>query len=351
MERLAQSDLDKVQVFLRETAIPCDLATFSSLILPAVQDLVPGDVVCLSESEEASQKSVTFEVYPEGAHMDTELFDLFMFDHPVFQFWADAPESPTVFTSQVTSMSKWHHTALYQEVYRPLGLEDSLSVALPAPPGLVSCICIERSRRFSDRDRAILEMVRPYLAQLYRNAEMLSLLDLAGDGNGSQHIVVDEAGNPVTSSRHAWDLIHKYFPWPLERPRTFPRPLGDWLRHQLACYKQGRLSRPPSGLTSDPVEGGTLKLRVMVSARSPDQALLLLREHLPPSMSISPEWGLSDREKEVLSYARQGLRNAEIAGRLDISRRTVEKHFENVFCKLGVESRGAALARAFLDET
>ncbi|HEY6357355.1 MAG TPA: response regulator transcription factor, partial [Vicinamibacterales bacterium] len=55
---------------------------------------------------------------------------------------------------------------------------------------------------------------------------------------------------------------------------------------------------------------------------------------------------LTRREKEVLGLVRAGLRNKEIAQRLDLSRRTVETHVERVLSKLGASSRTRAVAEA-----
>jgi DNA-binding NarL/FixJ family response regulator len=55
---------------------------------------------------------------------------------------------------------------------------------------------------------------------------------------------------------------------------------------------------------------------------------------------------LSDREREVLSFLVRGLRNSEIAERLTISPRTVEKHVHHILGKLEVNSRLAAAALA-----
>ncbi len=55
---------------------------------------------------------------------------------------------------------------------------------------------------------------------------------------------------------------------------------------------------------------------------------------------------LSEREREVLSLLVQGLRNSEIAERLAISPRTVEKHVHHILGKLDVRSRLAAAALA-----
>jgi len=60
-------------------------------------------------------------------------------------------------------------------------------------------------------------------------------------------------------------------------------------------------------------------------------------------MSKGPA-GLTGRELEVLCLASQGGSNREIARQLVISERTVERHLENAYAKLGVENRGAAIA-------
>lgn len=57
--------------------------------------------------------------------------------------------------------------------------------------------------------------------------------------------------------------------------------------------------------------------------------------------------GLSRREAEVLLWVAQGKTNPEIALILGLSPRTVGKHLERVFPKLGVETRTAAAASAF----
>ena len=54
--------------------------------------------------------------------------------------------------------------------------------------------------------------------------------------------------------------------------------------------------------------------------------------------------GLSDREIEVLALIARGHTNAEVAGRLFISRRTAEHHAQHIYTKIGVSTRaGAAL--------
>jgi ATP/maltotriose-dependent transcriptional regulator MalT len=57
--------------------------------------------------------------------------------------------------------------------------------------------------------------------------------------------------------------------------------------------------------------------------------------------------GLSRREIEVLRLVAQGFTDAEVAARLSISPRTVGRHLQSVYNKIGVGSRTAAVAFAF----
>jgi DNA-binding CsgD family transcriptional regulator len=55
---------------------------------------------------------------------------------------------------------------------------------------------------------------------------------------------------------------------------------------------------------------------------------------------------LSARELEVLRLVAAGCDNDEIAARLQLSVRTVERHLQNVYAKLGVQGRSARVAAA-----
>jgi DNA-binding CsgD family transcriptional regulator len=57
---------------------------------------------------------------------------------------------------------------------------------------------------------------------------------------------------------------------------------------------------------------------------------------------------LTSREREVLNWLRGGKTDRDIGAILGISPRTVHKHLQRIYEKLGVETRTAAVARAFL---
>ena len=57
---------------------------------------------------------------------------------------------------------------------------------------------------------------------------------------------------------------------------------------------------------------------------------------------LKQELELTEREAEVLFWLANGKTNREIAEILEISPRTINKHLEQIFPKLGVENRTAA---------
>src|SRR6476659_4223853 len=81
---------------------------------------------------------------------------------------------------------------------------------------------------------------------------------------------------------------------------------------------------------------------------APNEFLLRLSKEsgtaLPPE--FTSELGLTNREGEVLAWLSKGKTNRDIAQILGLSPRTVDKHLEQIYAKLGVENRTAAAAIA-----
>jgi DNA-binding CsgD family transcriptional regulator len=71
-------------------------------------------------------------------------------------------------------------------------------------------------------------------------------------------------------------------------------------------------------------------------------AAILQRGIAPLSRGAS----LSGRERECLTLASRGLTSDDIAGRLEISPRTVEFHFAGIRSKLAAANRQEAIAKA-----
>jgi LuxR family maltose regulon positive regulatory protein len=83
------------------------------------------------------------------------------------------------------------------------------------------------------------------------------------------------------------------------------------------------------------------------------QVLALRQGAVPEAVSVEPDGTvhlllepLTEREEEILELLAQGKTNQEIADALVLAVGTVKKHLNNVYGKLNVHSRTAAVARA-----
>ncbi len=74
------------------------------------------------------------------------------------------------------------------------------------------------------------------------------------------------------------------------------------------------------------------------------QAMAALSRPVSTAASRAAQYGLSEREADVMELVAQGAANAAIARTLFISEKTVKNHINHIFAKLGVSSRGHAVA-------
>ncbi len=114
---------------------------------------------------------------------------------------------------------------------------------------------------------------------------------------------------------------------------------------RLAAGGLRRLRRVP-GLNGSPLpamlgESRDLRISALATAKTiPHDGVL--RDFLALKSN-----GLTHRECEVIGWIAHGKRDAEIAGILGVSKKTVGKHIEHLFAKLHVETRTAAVSVAY----
>lgn len=96
-------------------------------------------------------------------------------------------------------------------------------------------------------------------------------------------------------------------------------------------------------------DGGELALELVLIAQYRDNEVLIRLNQVDPAgdaTRLQARLGLTEREAEVLLWISYGKSNADISDVLEISPRTVQKHLERIYEKLGVETRAAAAAIA-----
>ena len=165
------------------------------------------------------------------------------------------------------------------------------------------------------------------LATHLRNARAVRLARDAIDVGGHGVLVIDAQQRVAWRSPQAAAWMRELYPG----EAGLPAPWRHWLAEG----------------TSQEHASDALLLRNLGAVGLGEQMLLLQRrspEAATPSRLSTA--ALTPREAEVLSWVAKGKTNRDVADILGMSPRTVNKHLEHVFEKLGVETRAAAAALA-----
>ena len=135
-------------------------------------------------------------------------------------------------------------------------------------------------------------------------------------------------------------------------PSHAPAGLCDWVRARVtpAGAGEGRAdaAAPASAADTWSCVTGTQRLHCSLHpASAEDEWLIVLTESSNGAAveALSLQFRLTAREAEVLYWVAQGKTNRDIGDILGTRPKTITKHLEHVFEKLGVETRTAAAAR------
>ncbi|HEY7269922.1 MAG TPA: helix-turn-helix transcriptional regulator, partial [Dehalococcoidia bacterium] len=110
-------------------------------------------------------------------------------------------------------------------------------------------------------------------------------------------------------------------------------------------YADARLRR---GRRGDDIKAMALRAAALSLMRQHDLPTVMVAERLEvPTSAKGARFGLTGRELEVLQLVAQGLKNPEIADQLGISKKTADRHVQNIFMKMSVSGRTEAVVLAF----
>jgi len=169
------------------------------------------------------------------------------------------------------------------------------------------------------------------------NARVALGPNAALDAAGRFLLATDLAGRIKWCTPKARALLHELWPGDATQVPELPEPA---LRQMLALRHAGRAQCM--------LEMAGVQLEcAMLSPIGPDELLFRLSEkRTEEEGAVLQQLGVTSRESEVLLWLSRGKSNREIGEILGISPRTVNKHLEQIFIKLGVENRASAAARA-----
>lgn len=321
MQGLDATDLGRVARFLGEVAAIEGDEPFPPEFLAALRQLVPCDGVSFNELDRVRQVGLAHVEEPawEGTEPEVTYWEIRR-EHPVCHHHEETGDFRALKLSDFMTRRELRRSRIYHEWFRPGGVEHELSVGLDSPLWHTKVFLFDRGagRDFAERDKAVLDALRPQLAARYEAAQtrtglrdILLLLEQAD----ACVVLLDNADRIAFATEAATEVLGRYFG---RRDGRMPETVTCWLR----------------AATGEPLtvedDDGSLVVRAVGDA--------LLLEERPAAPRLTP------REREILELVADGLTNGEIAERLWLSPGTVRRHLENVYEKLGVHTRTAAAA-------
>jgi DNA-binding CsgD family transcriptional regulator len=322
---LTARDAERALHFVAEAEELASDAPFSCAFLQELARLVHADWAGYTECDYARRRMLVCNDYPDFEELSRNVdYDKRVAgtESPLKRYYMSGHHG-SVALSDVLPRRALRTTRYYHLVLRPLGVTDTMLLALPSSTTSRRFWFDRWTGEFRTRDRAVLDFLEPHFVHLWNGARTRRRLQAALDGlewasvNDVRGVVLLAPSWRIELASPAGARIMRdYFrAW---NGHDLPMELSSWLE-----------SDEPSLV----LKQGTRRLTI---ARSGDA--LLLEE----SGNVT---GLTPRERQILALVARGKTNAEIAELLWISPTTVRKHLENVYAKLGVRTRTAAAAR------
>jgi DNA-binding CsgD family transcriptional regulator len=338
-----QPDLDSLSESLHDLYSPVSAAEFPERVFLLLLRFIACDFCSYNEQVGSqTQRMATNPAYLDEIKL--EIFNRYLHQHPSLRAVRATGTQAAVKISDFVTLTEWRRTDLYDAIFRPEQQDYELAyIDLCELPNLA--IALSRSRRdFSEKERAMLNLLRPHLLQAYRLNRLFTHFGEASEAGDRGYLVVDSKFRIRFATRRALAWLREYFGE--EALAALPGKLQDLLRAIRVSWTQKPLS--PAVPSEFAIQRGPKRLVVHALAplRADEQRVFLSESVQSWDARPLEALGLTRREAEVLLWVAQGKSNAAVASILDIQERTACKHMENILAKLYVENRTAAAQRA-----
>src|SRR2546423_5002612 len=196
-----------------------DIASFARAGVERLPRLVASEFTTLSVCNLLNGKR---EVYglPGGtlSAEDRAAFDRYFTQHPLVRYHGYEGGGSTQRISDSIPFERFRRSALYNDYYRRIRIDHAMALPIYVRDGLLVSFVLNRTRRdFTDRERALLDLVRPDLQRLYRRTRMLGsltpreaqVLNWLAHGKSDAQIAVILCISTRTVQKHLQNLYAK----------------------------------------------------------------------------------------------------------------------------------------------
>ena len=348
--RLSNTDLQRVLFSINQLNSDHDPASLARRTIESVKSLVATDVVSFEGfgTDNNYQGPLWYEPVANVTTAMLASMSEYVSDHPCFNGVAAHKLENGVRVSDYLPLAKFKQTTIYNEFFRQLGTDRQIVGGLHISRELtITCSLCRLQKDYTDRDCQAFDLLTPHLTAAFRQAQFIhrlkfesEQLNAALESARLAVLTIDEHLNTQTSNPTVGKLLSKYFGG---ESALLPDELRRYIKHHRSIFLENEFYHPPTPFEK---KFQNEKLIVRLTFQSVSRTtILFLEEFSPPTVANYGGLGLTVREGEVLFWVSQGKTDGDIGRILKISVRTVQKHLENLFRKLGVETRTSAVSK------
>lgn len=352
MEPLKGRELQRLSRFLQELYQLRTHDEFTSHLVGALPIITEGEFTSYNEflvgRRQVIYKSDQLPYCPNPLHYAKVLEDN-LHKHPIVTHFLQTKDKSACIFSDFVSAREFQKTALHNEFYKPLKMSFLLFMGLRAEERMLSISRHRNDKEFPDSAKTAFNAIHPHIQQALANSLAVTRMHNELDAlhkaveNGQQGVISVTGRRRIGfANLRARRLLKAYGLQTQPGSDFLPAGLRDWLSHLHKMVD--RRDDVPSAAAPLVIKGEAGQLIIRRLGQGLNDVLLLEEQQNTPSFDQLRHFGLSKRELEILGWVERGKTNPEIGLILNISRRTVHKHLEHVYLKLGVENRMAAAA-------
>lgn len=155
-----------------------DRRAFAAIGVARLPGLVASEFTTLSVCDLVSGRREVYGLPAGGLSAEERAaFDRHFREHPLVRFHGYEGGAVTQRISDCLPCARFRRSALFNDYYRRIGIDHAIAVPVLVRKGLLVSFVLNRSRRdFSERERALLDLLRPQLSRLYRRSSALERL-------------------------------------------------------------------------------------------------------------------------------------------------------------------------------
>ncbi len=328
--------------------------TLSERCVAAVNKLVSAEITAFDFFTDKGAHTGKHWYDPPGAitEAEFEIFSHVAHEHPFVPDVFGNKRYDAMKTSDFLTTQKFHRTAIYNEYYKIYSIDHQLIAAFSdAPASIITCTYNRTKCDFSEGERLIINLIVQHLQIAFQNAHKIEQfhktemnLNSALESKSGGIIVLNTDKQIVYESEFARRMLEKYFIEEKAKSGSLPDSLDGWSKNECWKFSDDKISFPSQVFK---VEKRDTKLEISLMYNAETQEItLLLEETRSLYGKMSERLNLTRRETEILFWLSCGKTNKDIGFLLSISPRTVNKHADNIYIKLGVENRTSAVSVA-----